>query len=767
MKDKRLPIFYDRTGKRSRAVYLAIIAIFITALTAAFVYIPPVLSAEQAINVRPPTAKDDDTVNAIASYADNNNIPVIGAGSFVRAVNIIKDKTGALTAQDPFTGENYGKLSTTDAIASAGYTYALQKFGQENKKRLAITYDDGPDPIYTPKILDALSAQSVPATFFEIGINIAQNEEITKRIAREGHTLANHSFSHINFDLENAFRGKEEIIQTGRLIRSITGYSTRFFRTPYAGDSDQAIRNDAYDIALAQELGYIQVYFNSDSNDWKFATQQITPAYPDFSGKADIVVLLHDGGGDRDKTVAYTNTLIQKARASGYTFTTVSELAKPYVKDAYVKTAPDSNDMLAYSVILGAYTLPKRIIIGLFVFSLVMIFLTTMLNSIFAWFNMHKPQLPIKGRRFRKYQPRVGVIVPAYNEGVVLEKTIQSLRASSYKNIEIVMIDDGSSDDTWAVMQRIVRRYKKDVRAIHQENTGKSGALNNAIKQVECELVICLDADTIFEKYAIAHLIKHFADPTIGAVAGVVKVGNASNYITRWQALEYTIGTMLERNAQSLLNAVTIVPGACGAWRRQAVLDAGGFSHRTLAEDCDLTYMIHRLGYRVIQENNARAYTEAPLTLRTLMKQRFRWTFGSIQALWINGHMMFDAKYKMLSNFVMPMTAIALITPLIFWPIVTFITIQNIVNGNYLTIVIFFAASLAVQTIFATIAIKFAGESFKLLFTLPIARFVFSPIRTYILYRSALTVFTGKYVGWNKLIRTGTVTLPSQARINT
>ena len=756
MKERLLPIFYDRTGKRSRAVYSLFITAIIGGLIAIGVFIPPVLEPEQAINPHPPPAESSSVVQKISEYANNNNIPIIGDGFFVRTIRVAKE-AGVLVAKNPFTNESYGQLSPRDSLVAGTYSYALQKFGQENKKRLALTYDDGPDSVYTPEILDLLSSQSVPATFFAVGVNIIQNEDLAKRIVREGHTLANHSFSHFNFDLDDGFRGKEEIIQTGRIIRATTGYSTRLFRMPYAGDSDQSIRNDTYGIALAQHLGYTQVNFNDDTNDWKFNDPKVAPVYPDLTGNADIVILLHDGGGPREKTIEYTKKIIELAKSKGYTFTTVSELAKPRIGEPFVAKVADDNDVMALSIVDGVYTLPKKIIIGLFVFTIVVIFLTSVLNTIFAWINMHKPQLSFIRR---KYRPTVGVIVPAYNEGIVLEKTIRSLRASSYKKIEIIMIDDGSKDDTWSIMQRIVRRYKSGVRAIHQENTGKSGALNNAIKQVDCELVICLDADTVFERRTIAHLIKHFISPDVGAVAGVVKVGNATNYITRWQALEYTIGQMLERNAQSLLNAVTIVPGACGAWRRQAVLDAGGFSHRTLAEDCDLTYMIHKLGFRVIQENHARAYTEAPHTLRDLMKQRFRWTFGSIQALWVHSNLMLKPKYKMLSNYVMPMTAIAILTPLLFWPIVTLITIQNIVSGNILIIVIFFSVSLTIQTIFAAIAIKFAGERYTLLLTLPLARFVFSPIRTYIMYRSLLTVLTGKYVGWNKLVRSGAVTLP-------
>lgn len=746
------PIFYDRTGKRSLVVYICLALGVLGFVTLGITFMPPVLATEQPVT----TNQGETIVNDITAYAANNNIAIIGEGPFVQVV-AIKMQNGATVAINPFTQQSYDALSPADSLAVKDQPYALQRFGQQNKKRIALTYDDGPDITYTPRILDTLSRESVPATFFMVGTNVVQYEDIARRVVNEGHTLGNHTFSHIDFEIENHFRGLEEIIQTDRITRAVAGHTTKLFRTPYVGGSNQSLRNEIYSIATTQRLGYVEVDYTDDSNDWQFTDPSRTPTYPNFKGTADIVLLLHDGGGNRDKTIAYTKDVIQLAKQQGYTFTTIDKMAKSYINDTFVASTPSDNDLLAHAIASGIMVLPQKIILGLFVFSLVMIFLTTVINTIFAWLNLRKPQLPI---RHSKFKPRVGVIVPAYNEGIVLEKTVQSLRASTYKNIDIVMIDDGSTDDTWSIMQRIVRRYKRGVHAIHQENTGKSGALNNAISQVDCDIVICLDADTIFDRTAIAHLVKHFVSPEVGAVAGVVKVGNIHNYITRWQALEYNIGIMLERNAQSFFNAITIVPGACGAWRRQAVLDAGGFSHRTLAEDCDLTYGIHRLGYRVVQENNALSYTEAPHTLRGLMKQRFRWTFGNFQALWVHRDIIFDAKYKMLSNFVMPMIIINILAPLLFWPLVIFITIQNLINGNYLVIILFFLGSLAIQATFAAISLKFAKERYRLLLALPIARFIFSPILTYIMYRSIVTAFTGKYVGWNKLIRSGTVTVP-------
>lgn len=749
------PVFFDKTGNRSLVLFCAIGLLVAGLLTLAFLLVPTTLSPDTSASVSLQETEADKTVSDITAYTSENNIPVIGEGPFVRVVGIHKEN-GKVMSKDPFDGKAYDEVAATDQAATSGHAYALQKFGQTHAKQIALTYDDGPDPHYTPELLDLLSRESVPATFFVLGSNAVQHPEITNRIVREGHILGNHTYSHIDFALEDEFRGREEIIQAGRIIRAVTGHSTKLFRTPYIGESDQSLRDNIHSIALAQHLGYIEAHYSDDSLDWQFNDPSHSSTYPDFTGNNNIVVLLHDGGGNREKTIEYTANLIKQARDKGYTFTTMEAMATNSVSNVFASASPTINDEVALTAARSVSVWPRRIIIELFVFSVAMILLTTTVNTVCAWRNLRAPKLRVN----RRYNPRVGVIVPAYNEGVVLEKTIRALRASTYKNLEIVMVDDGSTDDTWRVMQRIVHRHKRGiVRAIHQENTGKAGALNNAISQLDTDIIICLDADTLFERHAIANLVKHFELPDVGAVAGIVKIGNLRNYVTRWQALEYTIGIALERNAQSYLGAITIVPGACGAWRRQAVCEAGGFSHRTLAEDCDLTLAVQHLGYRIIQENDALSYTEAPHTLRGLMKQRFRWTFGNFQALWAYRNMLFDKNYRMLGNFVMPMTIVTIITPMLFWPLLVAITIQNILSGNILIIVIFFAASLVVQAIFASIAIRFAGESYRLLLVLPLSRFVFGPIRTYIMYRSLMVAFSGRYVGWNKLVRSGTATI--------
>ena len=226
------------------------------------------------------------------------------------------------------------------------------------------------------------------------------------------------------------------------------------------------------------------------------------------------------------------------------------------------------------------------------------------------------------------YAPSVAVVVPAYNEEKVIVQTIASLLASEHPaRFEIIVVDDGSTDATY---RRVGEAFAGNaaVRVFTRPNGGKSAALNFGVAQTRAEIVVALDADTLFRRDALAKLIRHFADPRVGAVAGNAKVGNRINVLTRWQALEYITSQNLDRRAFDVLNCITVVPGAVGAWRRELIEQAGGFSDLTLAEDADLTLAIRKLGYRVVYEEAAVALTEAPDTVRGFLRQRYRWMYG-------------------------------------------------------------------------------------------------------------------------------------------
>ena len=232
------------------------------------------------------------------------------------------------------------------------------------------------------------------------------------------------------------------------------------------------------------------------------------------------------------------------------------------------------------------------------------------------------------------YLPRVTLIVPAFNEGVVIQSAIRSLLDLDYPSYEILVIDDGSSDDTHARAAELEGRYGGvTVRVIGKANAGKAAALNTGIALARHEYVLCMDGDSRLSRDTLRRAIRHFTNARVGAVAGNVKVVNRNGLWTRLQALEYIEGLNMARRAQGFLRAVNIIPGPIGVFRRQALLDVGGYDTDTFAEDADLTLKMLTAGWQIVYEDGAIAYTEAPENLLDLIKQRYRWTRGILQAL--------------------------------------------------------------------------------------------------------------------------------------
>ena len=228
------------------------------------------------------------------------------------------------------------------------------------------------------------------------------------------------------------------------------------------------------------------------------------------------------------------------------------------------------------------------------------------------------------------------MLIPAYNEEKVIVRTIRSVLNSDYDNLRVIVIDDGSKDGTADVAREA---YADEIRAgrvtvLEKPNGGKAAALNYGLNHVDEEIYVGIDADTVIAADAISKLIPHFEDPEVGAVAGNAKVGNRVNLWTRWQALEYITSQNFERRALDLMHVVTVVPGAIGAWRTAAVKNAGEYPLNTVAEDADLTMNLLEHGFKVDYEDRSLAFTEAPIDARGLMRQRFRWSFGTLQAVW-------------------------------------------------------------------------------------------------------------------------------------
>lgn len=757
MHQKETPIFFDKSGRRWKITENVIILLIALLGVAAYWLVPLALTARRPPSLSmtsaaadSPKAAEKETPSAshLMDTLASKNTAVIGSGPLVRLIEVNRTAEGSY-AVDPFSREALQKLSDEEVRFIDGDNYAIQRYGATEKKQLYLTFDDGPDATYTPQLLDLLSRESAPSTFFVSGSSVAQFPEIMKRIVDEGHSIGNHTFSHIDFDAVGEFRGEQEINQTQRLIVAASGYDTAFFRPPYGGNTDQSLRNSLRGILTAQQLGYTIVSYDFDSDDWHFTSGQ-KPEYPALDGSST-VILLHDGGGDRTQTVAYVEELIKKAKDKGYGFAALDDIYPQAPGSAAAHaTLTDHASMLSAQAVL---VWPRQLISWLFIFSISSLVAISLFNIFLAIIQIvsARPRL-----RSKKFKPHVTVILPAYNEDKVIGKSVRSLIRSHYRKISIVIVDDGSTDNTWAVAQSLARCYKR-VTALHQENGGKASALNNAIARTDSDIVICVDADTLFPARTIPNLVRHFEDETVGAVAGVVKVGNPSGMLTKWQALEYVSGISIERNAQALLGAIMIVPGACGAWRRSALMEVGGFSSSTLAEDCDLALKIQKTGrYKILQDNEAISYTEAPQSLMALTKQRFRWIFGNTQSLWKHRGMLLNENYGWLGMYVMPSAVIAIAVPILFGPLLVTLATMNILSGNYQVVLLFFVLTLATQIIFAAIGIVLAKERFSYLVAVPFARFIYGPIRMYILYKTIVAILKGVDVGWNKLTRTGT-----------
>ncbi len=347
----------------------------------------------------------------------------------------------------------------------------------------------------------------------------------------------------------------------------------------------------------------------------------------------------------------------------------------------------------------------------------------------------------------------MSVVVPAYNEEQVIARTVEALLGQV---TEVVCVDDGSKDRTLAVLHEKFDGNPR-VRIFSKPNGGKASALNLGFAEARGEVVVALDSDTIFAQQTVAHLTAPFSDPRVGAVAGNAKVGNRVNRLTRWQALEYVTAQNLERRAWDLVGAVPVVPGAVGAWRRKAVLDAGGFHEDTLAEDTDLTLRLIAQGFRVVYAEHALAYTEAPETAKALLKQRFRWTYGVLQACWKHKSRLFHPGGGVLGWVILPTFAIYQFLVPLLAPVVDLLLVVSLVRGRALATTGYYLLFFALDLVLSAVAIVLEGEDLGLLVGLFVQRIAYRQLLWVALIKSLWNALAGFAVGWGKLARTGTV----------
>src|SRR5437868_6846772 len=376
------------------------------------------------------------------------------------------------------------------------------------------------------------------------------------------------------------------------------------------------------------------------------------------------------------------------------------------------------------------------------------------------------------------YRPKVAVLIPAYNEEKVIERTVQSALDSDYPNLRIIIVDDGSKDKTLEVARRAFAREEAtgQVLILTKPNSGKADALNFGLQHLrDEEIFVGIDADTVIASDAISRLVPHFLNPEVGAVAGNAKVGNRVNLWTRWQALEYVTSQNFERRALNTLGAVSVVPGAIGAWRVSAVREAGGYHHDTVAEDADLTMSLLRRGYRVEYEDMALAYTEAPTNANGLMRQRFRWSFGILQSVWKHRGV-FARKgvlgWIALPNIVIFQILLPLVSPFIDlgFAVGTLLYVEqkffhpdSTDPASFHKLVLIFLAFLVIDFLASTVAFALerrtpeTREDIWLLGQVWLQRFAYRQLFSVVLLKTLKRAVEGRRFAWDKLERTAAV----------
>ncbi len=722
---------------------------------------------------------DPQTLSKV-TYGKEFETTFIGEGDVLDVVQHPTDGSRTLT-MDPKTnlviGERFDTYPSQWVIRRTGLVN--QTTGENTAKKIALTFDDGPDPQWTPQILDILDhtknndGSPIKATFFVVGQNAEAHPGLLAREWNDGMEIGNHSYTHPEIDRISPLRTKLELDATQRVIEAVTGHETTLWRSPNRADSEPSTEADFDPVYQGDQLGYLFIGCQIDPDDW-------TPGI-----KADLIVkrvlaqasngnavLLHDAGGDtRAETVKALPRILAALKAQGYSFVPVSALVgKPKSVLFPVVTGKQ-----AWGVLLDRAVFNTSYWLGTaFTFLFLLAIALGILRMVFMGTLATMQAKQERARVFDDtYAPPVSVIIAAYNEAKVINKTIDTLLAADYPDLDILVVDDGSKDGT-AEIVRAAYGGNPRVSVIEKPNGGKASALNLGIQQCRGEIIVALDADTVFDPDTVQKLVRHFADPAIGAVSGNVKVGNRHNPLTIWQAVEYITSQNFDRRAFDLLNCITVVPGAVGAWRKDAVVLAGLYSSQTLAEDTDLTFKIRRLGYRIVTDNTAMAYTEAPDTLKDLAKQRFRWAFGTLQCLWKHRQVFGNPRYGAFGTVALPslwvyqigFQAIAPVVDLtIVWSLIYgHVIAPNTSHQNTAMLIGYWLLFSLVEMVGAYVAFRLDREDKKLLFWLLLQRFVYRQLMYYVIVKSLVFAVRGSLVGWGKLERKGTVQQPSAPR---
>jgi cellulose synthase/poly-beta-1,6-N-acetylglucosamine synthase-like glycosyltransferase/peptidoglycan/xylan/chitin deacetylase (PgdA/CDA1 family) len=621
--------------------------------------------------------------------------------------------------------------------------------------RLVLTFDDGPDPQWTPKVLDQLKKYHAHGVFFVTGTMASRYPALVKRMVDEGHEVGLHTFNHPDLSYQSDSRINWELTQSQLALAGAAGIRTSLFRPPYSSFAD-AMDNKSWPVVrYIGSLGYITVLDSLDSEDWR------RPGVPEIiegatpRGGRGAIVLMHDSGGDRSQTVRALGRYLPAMQERGFRFVNLTEaLGAPSAHTAVIGT-----DLWKGKAWVAAVALSDNItdvlVVGLSVIG-VLVFVRFGLMLLLSFAHARKVR-----RRDFSWGPAVTepvtVLVPAYNERECIANTVRSLMESDHP-IEVVVIDDGSTDGTADIVEEM---WLPNVHVVRQENAGKPAALNNGIAHARHDIIVMMDGDTVFEPSTVGELVQPFGEGRVGAVAGNAKVGNRDTLIGAWQHIEYVMGFNLDRRMYDLLGCMPTIPGAVGAFRRRALERVGGMSEDTLAEDTDITMALHRDGWRVVYAERARAWTEAPESVQQLWSQRYRWSYGTMQAIWKHRRALIErGPSGRFGRVGLPLVSLFMVLAPLLAPLIDVFLLYGLVFGPTQKTIVAWLGVLLIQAVCAAYAFRLDRERMTHLISLPLQQILYRQLMYVVLLQSWITALTGGRLRWQKLRRTGAVEAP-------
>jgi cellulose synthase/poly-beta-1,6-N-acetylglucosamine synthase-like glycosyltransferase/peptidoglycan/xylan/chitin deacetylase (PgdA/CDA1 family) len=656
------------------------------------------------------------------------------------------------------TGRSGTPPSKGDAVLPRGESLfaargdRLVARGKKPGRRVALTFDDGPDPTWTPRIAALLLRLHVPAAFFVVGDHVVRYPGIVADLARDGFEIGSHTFTHSDLTPLASWQRDLQMSMTESAVAGAAGIRPRFVRPPYSATAAAVDAADERAYAAVARNGYLIALSDFDGEDWRRPGVRRIVENATPPGRRGGVILLHDGGGNRSQTLAAVGRLVPELRRRGFRFVPLSALAG--LSPAQADPPASAYEHLRGELLIGALT-AARWATGTLAFLLIPIAVLAVLRAfVLVAFARRHARGYRRGEPGARFTPPVSIVVPAFNEAQVIESAVRSLAASDYPEVEVIVVDDGCTDRTGQIVQSL---GLERVRLLAEENRGKPAALNTGIAAARHGLIVMVDADTVFEPGTLRRLVQPFREERVGAVAGNTKVGNRGRMLGRWQHIDYVMGFNLDRRLYDVLQCMPTVPGAIGAFRRSALDDVGRFSEATLAEDTDITIALGRAGWRVVYAEDALAFTEAPSTLSALWRQRYRWSYGTMQAIWKHRRAVLEGGEGRIGRVGIPYLLLFQVLLPLLAPLIDVFTLYGVVFLDPIVTLAYWLGFNVLLLGLAIYAFRLDREPLRPLWAMPLQQFAYRQLMYLVVIQSVISAARGARLRWQHVERTGEV----------